>query len=356
MITLITTPGRTATQGAESKWSASDNSVDFVFQRADRNYTMTPSVVYSTGTTVKINLSTPVSGLSGILSKYIYLRDSVNRYTGTYQVLAVSGNSQFTILIPNYTSAIPGFVNLNGLYVDYLAEITVYPGDGGEVLNKMSITSSNAGEVRVNLSGLLKSYLDLTDRYNYDGVNKQDYDMDFYYRFKIVEYYTPTLIGGTYQIEIDNGFRVAKAARQIGDEFGQNMRKYMTYPYSTGSLMKFMNEHSPVYFDGFPFSLSFIYSEMSPDKRLIRRIKQYGVNMNDLSVDTTKYINNVYKPHVNRLTLNPTTLNASTKYLGVRLEETDENHPGGYADDPSAGSGTGVGGGNSGYAEPGYSS
>lgn len=350
MIQIISTPGRTAPTGSESRWSAAGNSVDFVFQRKDRVIQKAVNVGYT-----RIFMTTPAPDLA--IGDRVYIGDVLNRYTGVHTVIAV-GSGTFDIGVL-FTSNTVGFVNLISLFPSYVLQVTIESSENDIVLE---CPSSASGLIRCDASGMLRSYLDIEEGYNFDLINRQDIGADLeyslYYR-EIFSYDGSTIIGGPPKSE-GNQYRVTNSVKQIGDAYGQNMREYMTYPYATGNEMKFMDAaNEPTYFPGYPYSLSFIYSELSPAYELNRHIEQLDVNRTLIaSTGTDKRLSSASRDHVNHLTLrNMAALDSKARYLRLWLDETDEAEDDGYAGgggSTGGGVGTGVGGTDASYMDDDY--
>lgn len=344
-ISIINTPARTATTGDASRWTASDNSIDFEFQRRDVIPTSWTSDYGS------LRITFPATAYPVLPGTYVYVNDILNKYTGAH--LIMQDGPGYVVLNTTYTGNTTGFVNFIGTYPNYYLKLWVYHPGTLETIRVLNFRSSPEGKIRANIADVVAREMNVNSLYNYTLVNKAEVEMDLDYKIKYREVYqdSPTLIQGALLKE-GNEWMASKAVKQLGDEFGQNMRNYMIYPEATAATKKAKFLGSPtgdVYFDGFPFSLSFLYTEKVVNVKYSRHVEQLDINQTLISgTDSDKFMDTASQGHLNRLSLRQMdALDDDARFLHVWIEETDE----GLDDDYTGGGGTSGGGSESGIGD-----
>lgn len=352
----IADPGRTAPTGSECRWIASDNSIDFIFQRKD--YTIISAQTWRSGTETRINIA------AGDLSPYdnqdIYVEDLPGYYTGTHRITG-GGSNWFSIGVAFAGNTI-GFVNLLPKYPNYYLDVEVYEYRENKLIANVQGLSNSTGEIRIDVSSAIKSALRLNNEYKYEMVNKreEDWSISFGIRYTEVYYWTGAVyvLGSTTPIEEGKQWYATKAARQIGDEWGQNMRNYEIYEEAVSNEALFLDEGEiSTWFLGYPWSLSFIFSERVSGVKYQRVIEELDVNQTLIAgTNQTDYMAEVDQGYTNRLSLRKSGfaydgvgLDADTHYLRIWIEETDtvtDDDLGGGGSTGGGGTGSGVGGGD----------
>jgi hypothetical protein len=110
------------------------------------------------------------------------------------------------------------------------------------------------------------------------------------------------------------------SAKQIQDLYGSNMGEYVPFLETTGPdpKAKFLSDFEvPTYFPGFPFSLSFIYSEDLTGIETTKREEKFDINKNSTGV-TVLELDNSQLPFVNRLMIDQGYTNET--YIEVYLQ------------------------------------
>lgn len=349
-ITQIDDPARTANAGSASFWVASDNSIDFIFQRKDVN----PWGFVNSGGNLRVNL--PSGNYTDQAGNYVYINDIANVYTGTHRVS--SGGVSYVILETTYVSATAGFLNFVGKFPQYYLRTWVYESGTDRLLDFFDSIADPSGKIRVDVGHVIRQELSSDIEFPYEMINKglEDQTIKFYIKYQEYRDDASGDVGSV--ISQGDTFYAIKAVKQIGEQYGQNMRDYVIYAEAISNKAKFLGNRALCYWPDFPFSLSFIYSEFVDDKKYNRHVDQLDINKSSLTTDD-KYLSDVYKEMVNDLTLrNFGTLNANTRWLYVWIEETDEptddNYGGGGGSTSGGGTGTGIAGGDSAYMDDDY--
>lgn len=351
----LSTPGRTATAGAECKWIASDNTIDFVFQRKD--HTITGVVSYNSGNQVRFNISSG-QNYSTRQGQDIYISDVLDKYTGTHEIYA--GGYNFIIIDEPFTGNTIGYINDTSRWPNYYLDIEVYEYREGATLGFLQFVPSDSGEIRCNLAEIIKDNLILNTRYKYELVNKreEDWSISFGFRYSEVFRFDGTNFIATTALEEGSQWYAAKAAIQIGEQYGQNLRAYEIYPEAISNEALFLSEGDiPTYWMGYPFSLSFLFGEQATGGKHQRVVEQLDINKTLIAAtNETDYMAQVDRGYVNRLSLRKTAGNygltgwdSEMKYLRIWIEETDEpldDLLGGGGGSGGGGTNSGPGGGN----------
>ena len=115
----------------------------------------------------------------------------------------------------------------------------------------------------MDVSTYLKSNVDYINEFGYDVLNWLDSNLGGMFNITFSENWTGYEGSFSGLSETDLNY-YTNSAKQIQDTFGSNMGEYVPFlTYGSGETKaKFLSAFtSPTYFTGFPFDLSFIYSE-----------------------------------------------------------------------------------------------
>lgn len=152
----------------------------------------------------------------------------------------------------------------------------------------------------IDISNEVRSYL--YSLYNPDfsnGINCRDLGSSI---GVYIKYQLNTLEeSGTAISDESNYIFVANAAKQIGQEYGQNMAEYVPYGFEGIIKAKFLTKFDePIFFTDYPFTLSFIYSEAIVGHELFlteeeKNINRSFINNTETELDITQgfYINHL---------------------------------------------------------------
>jgi hypothetical protein len=138
--------------------------------------------------------------------------------------------------------------------------VSVYEYGSNTLLGKDTYRPRN-GRLNIDISSIVRSYLFSTYSPSLSVVfNSSDNggSIRCYLKYQLN---TLTEAGAEVSDEA-NYIYVANAAKQVGEEHGQNMAEYV--PYGVDGIMKakFLTKFDePVFFTDYPFTISFIYSE-----------------------------------------------------------------------------------------------
>ena len=279
---LVSDPSVDLGAGNKSRWNAAFNPIVFTYQRKD--YQVIAAVLNTADLNAKVSINGDMSGLT--IGDYVYINAAP--YIGTYQVVSFV-NSNVVISTP-YTTALTGttnFININSLrpYYKIWTKIKYQDAVTGQSKTIISKNSPNAtGLVETDLSTFLQSLLDpRKDNSDYTLINYRDMKLSASYQISYAEHWeiTDNIDGHTSAyIDIVNPYYVTYTARQLQQLYGGNMAEFV--PFKTKSAKWITDFIEPVYSKGFPFDLSFIYSEDLAGKQLYYKIELFDINRQSL--------------------------------------------------------------------------
>ena len=313
---LASGPSVTLTGGNISRWNAAFNPIIFTYQRKDFEVTSVSLDTVTGNAAVSVNcdtapVSTAVSAnntaianalrvdvvLTNIRPIYVYINSS--GYTGTYQVMQVSGTGQLILNAP-YVSNASGFININLLrpYYQVRTQVTYQDPISGQT-NTIIATNrpDNTGLVKADISNFLQSLLRAKDDSDFTKVNYRDSNLSASYRVAYAEYWDGKLGNSqalTY-IPITDPYYVLYAAKQLGDKYGGNLAAYVPFSSVTDSsqLAKWVTDFAePAYSNGYPFDIGFIYSDGLVGQQLYCVLTPLDINRKPLSGPQISYLIN----------------------------------------------------------------
>lgn len=359
-VTLTQTPDVTHVFGTSSQWLMSQNPMIFKFQRKDLIVLGVSN--FGSGET-KITFTTSPYSLSA--GDYIWWGDTSGISNGRYYVTSVNTANNFIIIQKQYGPHSLGWVNDVTNLQNYHVYLTLYkwlaPLLQGDTIARIQFYDDPTGLIVADLRKFLEPFLDLQLPIYFGIANKHEGRMqDFSFNYR------PGFIHPTIDPEliVPNDFNkryfAYKAAAQLGDEFGQNMRRYMTYPPVTpeteDAMMNFNSVFDePYYFDGYPFLLSFVYSEKFTDNYIDRHIQWLDMNNNNVGAEKTDRIPSAIKENGCTISArgqlqftdeaNANHQDVAAFYLWLEDSETTVESGGG-----GGGTGTGTGSGGTDYS------
>lgn len=282
--------------GETSKWNAVHHPINYVVSRQDQQVQV--RWVTSPGT-VFIRLVGLVAS-EAVVGHYIqYFSPSGLVYT--WQIAVILGD----IIGVNTTLAgteYGGYVNYITTRTNYYIETEVFHVDQTNTyisLGKMRHVMRTDGTVEINVATWLSTKAVYPNYFNYDVINKAMFGEGGRYAIKFIEYYN-----GKSHI-VSDLFKInfwTNSAKQIGEVHGSNMGEYVPTLDDTRPVRaKFQTSFDKVtYFEGYPFSLSFIYSDNIANKFITREEERFDLNGVSLSTLSTN-INPAHRFNVNRL-------------------------------------------------------
>lgn len=318
-VSITTYPERIINSDATtvSRWSAVHQPIVFKMHRKDDvcNINISGSTIY-----VFIN---DTSNLT--VGDFVYIKNSTGN--GVFEVLTIPNSISFTVAKGTVIIS-DGFGYMNyQTRLNYFISTKIYGVDAnnnyyllGESINKPDVS----GRVDVDVSSFLKNAVDYFDYFNYNKINEKDLTLGG--RFNIIYNENWTGNTGTYTELSPTVVRYfSNSVKQILELYGSNMGEYV--PFSNKAYnTKFLSDFAkPTYFVGYPFSLSFIYSESLYGNATYKHESRKDLNGNVLSA-TSPILENTQSLHVNRLMLDESYA-STVKEVDVWLENDGTSEP-----------------------------
>lgn len=317
-VTITTYPKATVSVSPSSisKWSAVHQPIIFEMIRKDKNIIS----ITNDGGRPKVLW---VGGMAGMtVGDTVYINSGI--YVGNFTIYSITSTSIITLVGTYVSDGAGGYVNFLTLRPNYYVETIIYGINNsdtyysiGESINR----PAGDGTLKVDVSVFLKSLVDYRDRFAYDVVNRRDNTQGGRYNITYQEFWTGSSTSASSLLD-SNIYYFVNSAKQIQQQYGSNMGEYVPFANATTPKAKFLGAFvKPTYFPGFPFSISFIYSESLQLLELRKYEQEKDVNgVASAAVSTDLDNGQVYG--VNRLMLEgdyPTT----TKEVDIWLETGD---------------------------------
>lgn len=191
-------------------------------------------------------------------------------------------------------------------YRNYFVETEIYGVDSYDTYVKIGTcrnTASPNGIVRLSIQEWLKTQAKFENDFQYNKINKAVFGEGGRFNIRYRENYNG--VAGNYtELSTLNLFYWTNSVKQIQESYGQNMGDYVpTRDDTRVNKAKFQSVFKePTYFEGYPFSMNFIYSDNLLNYQITRKERTYNVN-NVLISETTDNVLMSQKQKANRLML-----------------------------------------------------
>jgi hypothetical protein len=261
-----------------------------------------------------------------VVGDYIYFQSGI--FSGTAQV-AVVGSSGVTsgiivdFVVTTYAVQLGGFLNFITARANYYIETIIYDVTivpTYEAIGTSINKPSGSGLVVVDVSAFLKTIVAYNDTFQYDQLNKTDEGQGAGFNIIYRECWDGTF--GTWSgLSSTLLYYYVNSAKQIQQSYGSNMGDYV--PFITANpneqKAKFMSDFAkPTYFIGYPFSLSFIYSDAITGYEINKFEETKDLNGGTIATNSFE-LDNSFAQKVNRLLL-ANDYDCSIKEVDVWLE------------------------------------
>ena len=310
----VTSPHKTITLGVSNVncyWFSVFNPIVFKAQRRD----VSVLAIYPIDA-VSFFIEVPPSIDSSQVGNYLYFNSGL--YNGTYEILSVTTgvSTQFIQVAGQYLGTTSnGFVNFysDNYYVEFVLSTVV---DGVTYTDTINLTPSAIGQFNLEVQDVVAKYLgDANTRTYGSGVNNADKPHTGYFTLKyrtIITYGGNTTTSNYSLVSGGNPYYFTKSALQFGAEYDSNLANYVplwgnatvgsTEP-DVSNNAKFLTKFAkPVYHEGWPFDLSFIYSEALHGQQ-VQKVEQFfdlngspvgaGSSFADLNSAGLEYVNQI---------------------------------------------------------------
>lgn len=326
MALVLTKLPQVKVKAKTSKWNAVHHPITFEFQRQDVKISKAiPSYEFGYGTSKPCtNLyftgKIPIALKEGQNINYI-----VNNTKYTTKVINIESNRLIVDKISN-TQLNGGVLVLTESYNSYYAEVEIYGVDASNTYKSIGFTkcsSSDLGVVKVNVHEWLQTQAIYQNTFEYNVINKLQIGDGG--KFNIV--WREIFNGDTTNVlfsalNANNAFYWTNSSKQIKDVYSSNMADYTpTIDDTRTDKAKFLSVFDkPTYFVGFPFSVSFIYSDNLENKEMSRR--EVTRDINGVQIASTSDLTNMTeRGFVNRLMLKQSYTSA-VKTIDLSLESS----------------------------------
>jgi len=283
LVTDLMTDGPDVTDsGHTSRWNAAFNPIVFKFQRKD----LQVIGVTDWNGYANVEINGDISNVK--YGDLVYLQsedyDLVARVIGYYNVA-----NDLQLDTPYVADTTGGFVNIDSLRKYYYVELFInYLSITDQAMSITAPFASDAkGLIEADISGFLKNILSTQDLSDYSLPNFRDRNLGASYSVSFREVWDGH-IGET--VEIADPFYVTFAARQLGQKYGGNMYDFVPDNDKVAKFLCDFNE--PLYSDGYPFDIGFIYSELILGEEVKSNIQYLDINRDVIgSVDQSVLTN-----------------------------------------------------------------
>lgn len=320
MIYITKRPEKDIYGGETSRWTSLFN--PYIFEATRKDYSVTSTAIrpayHATLPTVETN-AVPAELPSQVSAgQSIYLSSGI--YTGVFTVHSVTGK-YITLQTPYIGVGGSGYVNLVDLLLNFKIYFNIYT-ETGTLIESLFPKPNTAGVVMLDVSGAIQKLVDNADTMNFVNINEVSVGLSgqFYLGYGFSYKVGGVTITTTEQKDAERYFWTSSAQQITGKFFsyGQNLAKYVPFNVN-GSAAKFLTAFDePTLFVGFPFSLSFIYSEDFEDTYISRHQQNKDVNGTATSAESDDTLGTSGMKKLNYLQLADT--DANTTQLDVWLE------------------------------------
>jgi hypothetical protein len=303
-----------------SKWNALHHPIVFQYQRKDR---AVQSSAFFDSSTIQVQVDGTIEGAVG---DSVYINSGLNEGMATIQSIIYSGTT--SIIRLDYvalttTTQLGGFLNFNSYRRNYntITNILAVNSFGAYYVLGRSINKpDHTGLIKVDVSTYLKALVDYFDTFQYNAINWRDNSLGGRFNITYSENWTGT-DGAFSAVSGTALYYFVNSTKQIQQVYGSNVGENVTFANTVGSptYAKFLSDFEvPTYFQGFPFSLGFIYSENIAGMPVQKKETVLDVNKS-AGATSTNALSATQSLGVNRLKVDEGY--ASTiKYLDVWLE------------------------------------
>lgn len=243
---LIKRPSIKLDNNNTSRWIAAFNNINFKFKRRDFIF----STIIQDSASLKAKLIFDIQ--TGINAGSFIMLVS-NKYNGPYLVSAVVGNN--VIIDTDFIGTDNGGYIIVNSKINYRLELELTIND--KIIKGYS-SSDSRGIISIQLQSKLKPFLKCNNDFKYDVTNSRDINAAQSFTIRYRELYEGYI--GEWQYEA-MAYHFVNAAKQLGENYGGNMADYVTFLNRTAKAKFLSGFKEPTFFSGYPFDLSFIYSE-----------------------------------------------------------------------------------------------
>jgi len=319
MLQLVETPSEFLAGTSVSRHNSGLAPMIFKLQRQDfqtTNYA-------DNGGSIEVRIATTDTSLFSLNDQvYFKATDNATTVEGTASITSVTVTSYTVIVIDlPFVSMTPvsQFINLVEVYYNYEANIEYYSVRDDSKIAAESRSADSSGIIRFDASPFVRS-LDLTEDFDFlTPANDLKIAVPFYFKAgetKLATTSTPS------RIDANDYFSIL-AAVAPGRQFGSNLGAELAFPGSTTVEQGlFLTDFErPRKFEGWPFSLSFMYFPNGIVDNLFISADEYDNNGTQLNASTDAIsVPDLTEPI--KIPLLPGGLQSGSEYILVSIEGT----------------------------------
>jgi len=188
----------------------------------------------------------------------------------------------------------------------------------GTAVNKLD----TAYQTTTDISAFLKGSISYAEDYDFTTLNQKDTNKSNIFTLEFAESWAG--YDGPFDAEGTGNYYFMNSIKQLGSLYNGNMGEYTIFSnYSLPDPRAlFLSDFKvPTYFEGYPFSLDFIFNaDFATGSFAIKKLEQ-RFNINNVSAGQTDYIlSNTGKNYINRMALSGSYA-STVNYLEVWLEK-----------------------------------
>lgn len=265
----------------DSRWSSVHQPIKFSGRRQDQSITQ---VQYLAGYHRVSLPGAPPAGLN-VGDKVFISSGGVSVEAFIIQIgatsLKVSGS------LPNYSTG--GYINYTTLKRNYYIKIRVYVVDETntyKLIGTHEVRPAPSGAFDFDAHGYLKSYVDLGDSFLYNAINKKQVRQGSSFNISTQEFWS-TGSSSESTMSSTTKFYWANGIKQLQQRYNFNLGQFVLFP-SIDTAKFLVDFEKPTYFPGFPFSLSFIWSDKVAGRQLQRVEDRFSVPVVTNNLDASQ--------------------------------------------------------------------
>lgn len=318
--------------GHKSKWFPAHQPITFEIQRFDANVTLKNNA--SNFNEIHFYLNIPVPSTVKAGQKFTYIRGESSQIL---TIKSVQGNIIKIVAITGILGGTLGNINFTDAYKGYFIETKISFVDNTTYKEIGTIKSkpNDIGKAKVSVQELLATKCINQNNFPYNAINLHQFGEGSRFNVQVRESYNG-VAGNFSALSKTDALYYTNSALQIQEKYGYNMANYVpTLDSGRVDKAKFQSVFKrPTYFVGYPFSLSFIYSDNMLNYQLVRKEDTKDINGN-IVANTSSNLSTASRDWANRLMLKQDyTSDIKTVDVWLEANEVTVQNPyvqGGYS-------------------------
>lgn len=298
MFILNEFPSVNVSAGFESRWNAVHQPIIYKGTRRDAAVLNIAVTMFGSIQANRITLTAiPPSDFTIGSQLTVVSGGKVN----TVKILSISGNHVFTTRAFMFPT-VGGLANTSNRK-NYYVQTKIWGVDQNNTYFEVGLMDTKPlanGVVQLNVNGFLKTITEFTDIFQYNQINKKIARSGGRFVIQTREVWK-NYEGAFSAFSENNAFFWVNGAKQIKESFNFNMGVWVPFQNYFPKVANFISAfEKPTYFDGYPFSLTFIYSEKLAGRQIARVEDRFNLNGSVVSNATNNLITD-QNSSINRL-------------------------------------------------------